>query len=591
MKTCRLQFHLKYGLFLSGLAANALFLVVNLYGQQTVTYQASTDRIANPERGFYHYIETRASQPVDYSLTELRSFRENEDITLLYCINYLDTFIDTPINSSFLSHFEANMNTVREAGLKCIVRFAYTDDDPTTRNEAPPFGDASKEQILSHIEQLGPLLTKHADVIAVLQAGFIGVWGEWYYTDHFVDNPAVPWDISAAQQANRLEIIQALLAHLPETHQVAVRYPHAKQGMLQRETPLLAEEAYTSTALARIGFHNDCFLAGEQDFGTYRDDDDRLFLAAETNYVALGGESCQNNPPRSSCENALQELERFHWTYLNIDYQPQVLASWQSGGCMEEIEKKLGYRLVLKNGTYPLAIETGQPFNLQFEIENTGWAAPVKNRPLSLIAVHTASGEKYTATLPAQLQSWEAGANANLDYEVCAAAGIPAGEYALALFLPDTTITDQHQANYAIRFANESNLWDDVHGFNMLNHTVRLEQGTENCTGPIILASDELATSIETNTLEDIGFNWTLYPNPASNSINITFNQEAYPDQEAKIEVFDLLGRLITSKNISISARGISTMDLATTELLPGVYAIRVTILAQHSTKLITIDR
>ncbi|MEM8484986.1 MAG: DUF4832 domain-containing protein [Bacteroidota bacterium] len=577
---------LRYGVLVLAVAQ----LATPALAQQTVTYQPSTERIANPERGFYHYIETKASDPNAYSLSQLVGYRRNEDITLLYCINYLDTFVEAPISNGYLDHFEANMNAVREAGLKCVLRFAYTKDDPTVRNEQPPFGDATKEQVLAHIDQLGPLLTKHADVIAVMQAGFIGVWGEWYYTDHFVDNPSVPWQVSATQQANRLEVVEALLTHLPEDLQVAVRYPSAKQGMLQRTTPVSAEEAFENTNLARIGFHNDCFLAGDQDFGTYRDNTDREFLAAETKYVGLGGESCQNNPPRSSCDNALAELAQFHWTYINADYHPQVLSGWESGGCMEEIEQRLGYRLVLTEGTYPLAAATGEDFGVQLAIENAGWAAPIQNRPLTLIATNTGTGEAYTAVLPAALQFWEAGATQQLDYTVCAAEGIPAGDYALSLQLPDTALSDDNQGNYAIQFANAGNLWDDASGFNSLNHTMRLTQGTENCAGPIVLISDALPTHVEGEDLEEGSFNWTLYPNPSRGEVNIELAQAGGMGEEIQLEVFDMLGRLVDRKTMT-AVPGTKSFALSMTSYKPGVYAIRISTSTRLTTRMITVDK
>ena len=40
-----------------------------------------------------------------------------------------------------------------------------------------PYGDATKEWMLRHIEQLSPIFSEFEDVIDVVQAGFIGVWG------------------------------------------------------------------------------------------------------------------------------------------------------------------------------------------------------------------------------------------------------------------------------------------------------------------------------------------------------------------------------------------------------------------------------
>ena len=45
------------------------------------------------------------------------------------------------------------------------------------QNGEAPYGDATKEWMLKHIAQLKPIFTEFEDVIDVVQAGFIGVWG------------------------------------------------------------------------------------------------------------------------------------------------------------------------------------------------------------------------------------------------------------------------------------------------------------------------------------------------------------------------------------------------------------------------------
>ena len=61
------------------------------------------------------------------------------------------------------------MGVARKAGIKIILRFAYSIamDEP----------DAPLSVILQHLDQLKPILQENKDVIAVLQAGFIGSWG------------------------------------------------------------------------------------------------------------------------------------------------------------------------------------------------------------------------------------------------------------------------------------------------------------------------------------------------------------------------------------------------------------------------------
>ena len=84
-------------------------------------------------------------------------------------MTYLDSFVSTAISASYLQAIAADFEVVRQAGLKAIVRYAYTDNGSTQ-----PYGDATKAQVLAHISQLAPIWNAYSDVIAVFQAGFIG---------------------------------------------------------------------------------------------------------------------------------------------------------------------------------------------------------------------------------------------------------------------------------------------------------------------------------------------------------------------------------------------------------------------------------
>jgi hypothetical protein len=430
----------------------------------------------NPERGFYHYIESRASALTPYELETLQRYRTDEQITLLYCIYYLDSFVERSIAGDFLAHIGANLEKVRAAGLKCLLRFAYTDDDPTGRDEEPPFGDATKARILEHIAQLRPLLQEHADVIALVQAGFIGVWGEWYYTDHFVDDPSNPGAISPAQYANRLDVLTALRDALPPTHYVAVRYPHVKQGMLGDEMPLSAGTAYGNTTAARTGYHNDCFLADDSDYGTYRVEKleaDKAYLAAETAFVPMGGETCNPNPPRSLCLTALAEMERFHWSYVNRDFHADVYEAWESGGCVDDMQRRLGYRLVMQQGEYGGAVRPGDGLLVHFELQNVGYAAPYSMRRVRLLLRSMDDGTLYAAQLPEDPRRWLPGATFTVEYMVGVHRQIAAGDYELLLHLPDAAPELHTRPEYAIRFANED-MWEATTGYNRLLHTVHV---------------------------------------------------------------------------------------------------------------------
>ncbi len=69
------------------------------------------------------------------------------------------------------------------------------------------------------------MLQSNSDVVVALQAGFIGTWGEWYYSKNYADGQNKP---TAAQQTNRMKIIEALLDALPANRMLQLRYPNLK---------------------------------------------------------------------------------------------------------------------------------------------------------------------------------------------------------------------------------------------------------------------------------------------------------------------------------------------------------------------------
>lgn len=54
--------------------------------------------------------------------------------------------------------------------------------------------------------------------------------------------------------------------------------------------------------------------------------------ALDTQYVPIGGETCAAHA-RNECPIATAEMERFHWTYINEEYNQTVLDRWTAGGC------------------------------------------------------------------------------------------------------------------------------------------------------------------------------------------------------------------------------------------------------------------
>ena len=150
---------------------------------------------------------------------------------------------------------------------------------------------------------------------------------------------------NATDYANRKEVVDALLSALPDSRMVQIRTPSLKQKTYNSTTALSQSQAFNKSNMARIGHHNDCFLASSNDFGTYNNTSTEYsYLEQETKFTPMGGETCAVNEPRSQCPTALAEMQKFHWSYLNFDYHPTVISGFQTNNCFPEIQNRLGYR-------------------------------------------------------------------------------------------------------------------------------------------------------------------------------------------------------------------------------------------------------
>jgi hypothetical protein len=476
-------------------AATALF---------TNTYTVATDDFANPERGFYLHTETRASapSPVPANLANLRLNGSRDPnnayvakISLVLRVFYLDAFVNAPIHSNFLAVLEADLASIRTQGAKAIVRFAYF------QTSERPFPEPGKARILEHIGQLAPLLRRHRDVIAVLQQGFIGAWGEGYYTDVF---STAGQAFTARNWTDRAEVIQALLDALPPERMIQVRVPQQRQKFLHGPAAPTSAPAsaavfpFDGSATARLGFHNDCFLADPTDAGTFTDYDGatdpqditrlRDYQAQETRFTVMGGETCVENAPTDDCAatggRADSDLALFHYSFLNQSYNANVNDDWVTQGCMEDIKRRLGYRLELVSGVFPGEARPSEVIPLRLELRNTGFAAPFNPRGLELVLRHTNSGQKFFAELSRDTDArrWLPGTNHLLTASLALPANLPSGGYELLLHLPDPTPSLYGLAHYSIRLANSTavntsgaslgGVWEPATGYHRLGHTL-----------------------------------------------------------------------------------------------------------------------
>lgn len=532
-----------------------LLISATCLAQIQVSYQPTDEIFSNPERGFYTQVTTYDIQS-PLTLNTLNSIK-SQGKSLILRMYYLKSFRNAPLNQGILTMIGNDFNFLRQAGMKGIVRFAYSDNIGQS--------DAPLNIVLNHIDQVKPLLQQNSDVILVMQAGFIGAWGEWHSSTNGLDTVT-----------NRRTILFKLLEALPSNRMVQVRTPHFKQEIFNNFNPIPVDSAFLEIYYARTGHHNDCFLSSWDDFGTYTDTTvEKQYLSDDCLFVPIGGETC-NPSAFSGCGNALYQMERLRWSYLNSGYHPSVLNGWTTNGCMDDIKRFLGYRFELINGSFTDSLKPGDSFNFELSLVNRGYAPLFNPRSIEVILVSDNTGEKYFCKLPVEPRFWKPMDTTTLNLNIGILNNQPQGSYRLFLNLPDSDEKIHNRVEYSIRLAN-LDVWEAATGYNNLQTSLVVDSGSRGSqyTGglffqPLIVNSlkDDPKTHQDATQKNQLGLN--NYPNPFNNSTRIVFS--VGNNSNISLKIYNLLGEQIDTLVNDYKIRGNYEVNYNADKLSSGIY-------------------
>lgn len=501
---------------------------------QTVNYFENYDNFTNPERGFYQYTITRsAGTPLStynvLTVPQLTGYK-TAGMSLILRIFSLEQFTGTnTISTGYLANMQTDFTNMRAAGVKCIVRFSYAD----SQNLAIcPIRDVALARMQAHIAQVAVVTSAYQDVISSVEAGFIGVWGEWAISQNFGDSSSAT-PLSTTDLQNRKTIGNQILQQIAPNRMVSFRTPRYQRLMLGLPTPTTITTPATVAAYApRISAHNDCFLSSDTDEETYGTGgqtvaQDKTWLETKTRSTFNGGETCTRdsynapfNTQYTNASNAFTEMARFHFSYLNSVYHPGVVSSdpavglWVSTATpptilgstnyLEEIRKKLGYRFTLISSTLA-------PNNVTVNLKNVGFGN-VFNPRRAFLVLRNAAGTvvnkiEMSGVGGTDVRAWNAAGITtpyapvtswakNLTGYVCP------GSYNLFVEIPDTD--RPNDPNYSIRLANNNiggvPVWDGSTGFNNLFRTINVTSlPTAVITGSKSACTESLSTRVSTN--------------------------------------------------------------------------------------------
>jgi hypothetical protein len=332
--------------------------------------------------------------------------------------------------------------------------------------------------------------------------------------------PATDID-SPEQGARRYRLVKQWLDHTPDTVSVVIRYAEFLMEIeaLAKDPPQ-GMAALTQAQLDRLGLHDDSFASfvlshtrsggWQETFRPYWDgykaydqvEDVAAFAARlETSY---GGDALQcgetawypddgagfgQNDPLADTEAvdagarlALSEAAARKLTMINRGWHVKHLDFWKgvrlpaSGDDPAEsaytrLDRKLGYRLRLDAAELTISAistesaENGAVFGIRATIYNDGYAGIVRSRPV--FVVFDDGVNRYDIELTdVDVRGWRSGEN-RLDASAALPADMGAGEYTVALWLPDHYENLRGLPEYSARFANKG-IWRETKGYNCL---------------------------------------------------------------------------------------------------------------------------
>ena len=433
--------------------------------------------------GVPHLIRGNRLDGIEFSHTQWRDeldYLAYDGITIMQSYCFLMKYDDgRDLPQEKLDDIETFFLKVREAGVKCLLRFAY--------ELSPTLQGPTAETTLKHLSQLRPPLRKYADVIYVLQCGFVGKFGEWHNSYHYLQN-----DLGF-----RRELMAAVLEALPEERKTMMRYPFLKQE-LYGTSPLTEKEAFTSLPQARIGHFNDGFLANPPSHGgtfnragCQKFEEDKAYLEQESIWLPQDGELFWCDVGGVALpQDAATLLAKWHYDtfgmvhgnalfegvdgysidiWKRVPVDPMFLIAsglpfseaWFRGeggrhvwrSYYEYIRDHLGYRIELQSFEYETA--NGR-LTGKIRLVNRGFSAPVNPRKVYLAL----GGERIE--LDTDLRTWYSGKEQCLTFEHPLP---PPGEYEAGLWLPDGSEVLKDREDYAIRCANDLTFRDGVNWF------------------------------------------------------------------------------------------------------------------------------
>lgn len=248
-------------------------------------FKTTNEVLNNPNRGFHRIVL------LDISKEALNEFYlSNYPFDLVLVEFNLKSFSKINLSECALSNISKSLEIIKKANKHTIVRFAYDFEGNGMRNEP-----SSIQRILSHIEQIKPILMQYKETIYLLQGLFVGSWGEMHHSKFLSEN-------ALNQLYQKLNMGIYLSVRTPALHRMLNDF--------------------------NVGIFNDGFCSSEDDLGTYPENRQQDYQYQSKIKAPMGGETaCLSS--YNDIENVIHSMRELHFSYLNEEYHPEVIEKWK----------------------------------------------------------------------------------------------------------------------------------------------------------------------------------------------------------------------------------------------------------------------
>lgn len=424
-----------------------------------LSYVDGKETLLNPDRGFYKAL-TYVLQPDDtftggdinvwinrakqtnHSVIQIRA-----DISELSG-NVNSSNQDKLVNQTILSNFEYLLSRLEAENMSLILRFSY--DYSGLGGREPQ----NWSTIQNHIEQFSSVINNHKSIISVIEAGFLGKWGEMHSAGQYQSDTYY------------FKLLDTLMNNLDKSIKINVRKPSFYELYYGSLSPS-REDRY------RIGLFDDSIYGSYTDLGTFSDITREQFtdwLNTQAEYTLFGGETSlsssatQEDEYYSTYESVLPELYKEHLAYLNRDFNSHIIEDkwgnytydgddeYNGETFYKFIEDHMGYRFVVRNSLISESVAKGDTARFSVSIENTGFGNVIYDYDAYLVLKK--DNKYYEASLDYDIRNIKSKNTNTIDMEYSIPSDLADGDYDVYIKFIKKNTTGMY-----IKFANP-NIYD-----------------------------------------------------------------------------------------------------------------------------------